>query len=322
MKKGRIIALALTVGLSLGLVGCGSTTEISYTNKDVNVYTRDTSSGTREGFFAAIGASNAKSSDEYLVSGTSQVTGNGDMINKIKGDEYGIGYISLTSLDGSGVKGLNFNGVEATEENVLSGDYEMSRYFSYVTIDRNGSSNESKLVNEFLNFLNSRDGINVLINAGVIVSMPSDAQSYVSSLSDDFPVTDIKIGGSTSCESAAKAVTAALTAKCPAFNAVHAHTGSGDSEKVITASSDMHIGFSSSGQRSGWETDEAQAANVVVDNLGQDAIVVVVNSSNPLTNITTTELQEVYVKVGATHNEVAVAPNTKNISKWDELIQE
>lgn len=314
MRKNKIAALALTVGLSLGLVACSNEFEFDSTSA-INVYTRDTSSGTREGFFSAIGASSAKSSNDLLVD-VSEVTGNGDMINKIKGDEYGIGYISLTSLADSGLKGLDFDGVEATEENVLNETYEMSRTFSYVTIDKDGSSNESKLVNEFLNFLQSKDGLNALVSAGVIVDVPSDAPSYVCTLSADFPKTTIKIGGSTSCESAAKAVTEALSAKCPAFNAEHEHTGSGDSEKVITASTDMHIGFSSAGRRTNWSNAAAVEASVEIGDLGQDAIVVVVNENNTLSNITAKQLQEVYVKTGA----IEALTHTTNISKWEDLI--
>ena len=52
------------------------------------------------------------------------------MINKIKNDQYGIGYISLSGLEVSGLKGLNYNGIEATEANVLDG-YTLKRPFLY-----------------------------------------------------------------------------------------------------------------------------------------------------------------------------------------------
>ena len=43
------------------------------------------------------------------------------MVESIKNDEYGIGYISLSSLKDSGLKGLIYEGIAPTEENVLNG---------------------------------------------------------------------------------------------------------------------------------------------------------------------------------------------------------
>ncbi len=312
MKK--LLTLALTGSMFMGLVGCGS--EISYEDAEINVYTRDTSSGTREGFFAAIDAADGKSSDDKLISGVSGVTGNGDMINKIKGDDFGIGYISLTSLEGSGLKGLKFNGVEASEANVLNGTYEMSRYFSYVAIDTEADTNESKFVNELIKFIESEDGILTLQNAGIILDAEGAEPYELNDDLEDLSATTIKLGGSTSVESASKAITNAFSSYYSNFTAMHEHTGSGDSKKVYTTNGDMHIGFSSSGIRADWSSEAASAKKVVYDNLGQDAIVVVVNNNNPVTNLTTKQLQQIYVKIGAI-SEVTI---TENITKWDELV--
>lgn len=311
MKK--LLTLALSCSMFMGLVGCGS--EISYEGSSINVYTRDTSSGTREGFFAAIDAADAKSSDDKLISGVSGVTGNGDMINKIKGDDFAVGYISLTSLEDSGLKGLKFNGVEATEANVLNGTYEMSRYFSYVAIDTEGDSNESKFVSELIKFIESEDGILTLQNSGIILESDGSQAYEVNEDLADLANTTIKLGGSTSVESASKAVTSAFSSYYSNFTAMHEHTGSGDSKKVYTTAGDMHIGFSSSGIRSDWSSTEALSKNVVYDNLGQDAIVVVVNNNNPVTNLTTTQLQQIYVRVGS----ISDVTISSNITKWDEL---
>jgi phosphate transport system substrate-binding protein len=75
------------------------------------VYTRDGTSGTRDGFTSAIGFSEAKSDDSKLAPGYVEVASNGDMITAVKKDVNGIGYISLSTLSGSGVSALSYEGV-------------------------------------------------------------------------------------------------------------------------------------------------------------------------------------------------------------------
>jgi ABC-type phosphate transport system substrate-binding protein len=47
----------------------------------------------------------------------------------LKNDIYGIGYISLASLESSTLKGLTYEGVTPTQEHVLDGTYELTRNF-------------------------------------------------------------------------------------------------------------------------------------------------------------------------------------------------
>ncbi len=108
-------------------------------NENYKVYTRDASSGTREAFLEAIGLKKTQTETEAPV-GASQVSSNGDMLNKVGADSKGIGYASLASLaSNKTIKGLKFAGegqteaVEATEATVLSGDYKMQRPFMFIT---------------------------------------------------------------------------------------------------------------------------------------------------------------------------------------------
>lgn len=98
----------------------------------LNVYTRDTASGTRDGFFSKIGLEEAVKDDSKLISNIQVVSSNGDMVSKVKADDNGIGYISLSSLEGSGLKALSYNGVEASEANVVNSTYTLSRHFNWV----------------------------------------------------------------------------------------------------------------------------------------------------------------------------------------------
>ena len=135
MKK-NILILALICAL-LGLVSCKKTTpkDTFDTTKVVTRYSRDSESGTRDGFFTAIGYAEAKE-DDSKIPGYVKATDNANMISLVKNDEYGIGYISLASLAESGLKALNYEGVAPSEAAVIDGSYKLSRNFNYITTTR------------------------------------------------------------------------------------------------------------------------------------------------------------------------------------------
>ena len=96
MKK-IIKLVCLLFVMIFGLIGCSN--EEFDSELEIKLYTRDTTSGTRDGFFTGIGLSEAKDDNMPLkVDGLGTVESNGDMINSIKNDKYGIGYISMSSL--------------------------------------------------------------------------------------------------------------------------------------------------------------------------------------------------------------------------------
>src|SRR5690554_716735 len=143
MKRYLPILVIFTL-FTIMLVGCTN----GNSNGNISVYTRDTSSGTREAFFEAIGFSDASTDDGALVSDALIVESNGDMINKIRNDQNGIGYISLSSLASSNLKGLTFDGVEATEANVLNGTYALKRPFNYI-VTSNSQTSADQLAHAF-----------------------------------------------------------------------------------------------------------------------------------------------------------------------------
>ena len=65
----------------LALAACNKTSDPA-----ISVYTRDTTSGTRDGFMTAIGYSEAKTDNSKLATGYIQVASNGDMISSVKND--------------------------------------------------------------------------------------------------------------------------------------------------------------------------------------------------------------------------------------------
>lgn len=145
----------------------------------ISRYTRDTTSGTRDGFFTAIDYGDAKTDDSKLPS-ASTVTSNGDMITKVKNDVNGIGYISLSSLSGSGLKGLKFNGVAASEEAVVDGTYKLSRNFNYVTRTKSDCTEaEWDVLEAFMLYLTSREAMTIIAsNDGILTTSITAAKTW------------------------------------------------------------------------------------------------------------------------------------------------
>lgn len=145
----------------------------------ISRYTRDSSSGTRDGFFTAIGYEDAKTDDSKLP-GSATATSNGDMITKVKNDSNGIGYISLASLESSGLKGLKYNGVTASEDAVIDGTYKLSRNFNYITREEADCSEaEWDVLEAFMLYLDSREALTIIAaNDGILTQKISSAKTW------------------------------------------------------------------------------------------------------------------------------------------------
>lgn len=300
MKK--IFVSILVLVFTVVLVGCNNTEK----EQKVTVYTRDTTSGTRGAFFEIIGKSELSSTNDGLVTGYVEVPNNGEMMSSVKNDKNGIGYISLSGLGSSGLKGLNFNGVAASEANVLNGSYELKRPFMYVQKDLADMTSdiEKQLVNAFIAFMNSKEGKELIANNDGIVEGLSEAPTWdsikgehESALASGAQV-EIHFGGSTSVEKIAKALSAAFSAKAPRFKPMHNHTGSGAAYTGTRKDGALHLGFASR------ELKETEKVLNHYGRLAWDAVVIVVNKSNSLTNVTTDQIQSIY---------------TGTIKEWDDL---
>ena len=122
----------------------------------IAVVSREDGSGTR-GAFTEITGLLEKNGDQEVdnttASATVQNSTNGVMTT-VAGNPSAIGYISLGSLNDT-VKALTLEGVEATPENILSGDYKLARPFLLVT---KGEPKEGSLEADFIKFALSKDG--------------------------------------------------------------------------------------------------------------------------------------------------------------------
>lgn len=300
MKK---ICIALMGALVLGgVTSCGGSENSSKPVEDamIKAYTRDTTSGTRDGFFSTIGFKEAVSSDEVLVKDVIPVESNGDMLQSIKNDEFGIGYASLSGLEG--VKPLSYEGVTPTEENVINGTYGLKRNFNYVIRTDFDSEQEKQIVDAFVQYMGTQEGKTTIKANGGIIDIKSTDPKW-SDLKDTLPITKednsnitIKFGGSTSVSKIAQALSSEFSTKCGNFKVQHNHTGSGDAFKRVQGTekdsqNKLDIGFAS---REFKLSDKEPCAEGSYGRICIDAIAVIVNNKNTITEINSEQLHSIY----------------------------
>ncbi|HHW79691.1 MAG TPA: hypothetical protein GX742_02685, partial [Acholeplasmataceae bacterium] len=282
MKK--LFSSLLVALLGFTLIACD---DVVKEENEIKVYTRDTTSGTRGAFFEIVDLDDLAGSNEGLAQGFVEVESNGSMMNSVRNDEFGIGYISLSGLAESGLKGLAFNGVEATEANVLNDTYTLKRPFMYIRKADQLITNEDEkaLVNAFLAFMETNDGKAIIANEGGIAEGLDEAPTWAS-IAADHPVVEstganieIHFGGSTSVESIGRALSEAFSTIAPRFNPVHAHAGSSAAFSGTREDGNFHIGFASRDLNA---TELAGLNDGEFGRLSWDAVVIVVNNLNTL----------------------------------------
>lgn len=259
----------------------GDATSDFDTSSLINVSTREDGSGTRGAFIELFGIEQ-KDEDGNKVDMTTvdaKVTNSTNvMITTIQGDEYAIGYVSMGSLDTSIVKAVNIDGVEATVENIKSGDYTISRPFNIVTGD-----DLSDVAQDFIDYILSAEGQAIVEEQGYIASV-EDAESYsVSDLSGT-----INVEGSSS-------VTPLMEKLAEAYMELNSditvNVLQDDSSTGITAAIEgtCDIGMASRDLK-----DEESSQGVTSTVIATDGVAVIVNLDNPIENLTTEQVMNIY----------------------------
>ena len=239
--------------------------------KYINVVSREDGSGTRGAFIELTGVEE-KDADGNKVDNTTTdaaITNNTSvMMSTVKGDTYSIGYISLGSLN-KDVKALNVDGVEATAENVKSGDYTLSRPFNIVTKGTVGDAAQ-----DFINYIMSDDGY-VDVSSGSFESTQAEGKIVVAGSSSVSPVME-------------KLKEAYASVNPNATIEIQTSDSTTGVESTINGICD--IGMASRELKDS-ETEQGVEATVIA----KDGIAVVVNNANPLTDITKDQIKSIYV---------------------------
>jgi len=191
MKKILCTLLGMTV-IAGSLVGCGSKgdSEKFDTSKEITVVSREDGSGTRGAFIELFGIEEKDASGKKVdnTSKEAKVVNKTDVVlTDIAGDPYGIGYVSLGSLNDT-IKAVKIDGVEATVKNIKDGTYKISRPFNIVT-----KTEVSGVTQDFINYILSSEG-QAVVEKNKYIKIKDNAASYTGTK----PSGKVVIAGSSS----------------------------------------------------------------------------------------------------------------------------
>lgn len=133
--------------------------ELGGQDEAIVVIGREAGSGTRDAFEELLDVADACQYAQELDS-------TGGVLAKVAATPGAIGYVSLDVVDDT-IQTVSLDGVAPTEENILAGDYLLSRPFVMAT---NGEITEqNELVQTWFDYVNSEDGKNVISSVGLII---------------------------------------------------------------------------------------------------------------------------------------------------------
>lgn len=287
----KITATALFGVLAVSaFAGCGSASSSSNGSSDagsdaakfdasktISVVTREEGSGTRDAFTELTGVLVKDGDNKTDNTTTSAVTINSTeaVITNVKDDEAAIGYISLGSLNDT-VKALKIGGVEATADNVKSGDYAVSRPFNIAY-----KGELSDVAQDFVDYIMSSDGQKIVSDNGYVTVSENAAYSGKK------PSGKISVAGSSS-------VSPVMEKLAEAYQKVNTNA------KVEIQTSDSSAGMQSAmggtcdiGMASRDLKDEEKSA-LKVETIAKDGIAVIVNNANTCDDLTLDQVKSIY----------------------------
>ena len=285
MKKSVSLLLA---GLMLcgALTGCGgnnSTAEntdsqtaesTTGTSGAIHVVSREDGSGTRGAFVELTGVEDDNGDNTTVEAEIANRTD--AVLTTVAGNEAAIGYVSLGSLNDT-VKAVTVDGVEATVDNVKSGDYTLSRPVNIAT-----KGEPTGVAADFIGFIMSADGQAIVGEDYITVN--DNAEAFTS----DGSSGHITVGGSSS-------VSPVMEQLIEAYKAVNPNAQidlqTSDSTSGMTGAMDgtFAIGMASR------ELKDEEAAELTGTAIALDGIAVIVNTANTVDNLTMDQIRSIYV---------------------------
>lgn len=131
--------------------------EVGGKDMEIVVVSREDGSGSRDAFQEIVGYESGQ-----LIRNAIVASGNGNIKTTVAMNKHAIGFISFEYIDES-VSAMNINGVEALAENVLSGEYLLSRPFLFVY-----KEGVPEVATQFMDYILSPDGQKIVESAGAI----------------------------------------------------------------------------------------------------------------------------------------------------------
>lgn len=285
-KHCLTILLAGVLALS-ALTGCKSAPEDDQsspedafdTSSSIGVISREDGSGTRSAFIELFGIEQ-KDADGNKVDFTTDMASITDstsvMMTTVSGDLYSIGYLSLGVLNDT-VKAIQIDGVDATTENIKSGDYKIARPFNIAT-----KEDVSETARDFINFIMSADGQTVIEDNGYI--SVSDAEAYSASVDSG----KIVVSGSSSVTPVMEKLKEAYLVKNPN---VTIEIQQSDSSTGIMDTID---GTCDIGMLSRELKDSELEKGLISMTIAMDGIAVIVNNDSPVDGLNSEQVRSIF----------------------------
>ena len=246
----------------------------------IDVISREDGSGTRGAFIELFGVEQKDASGEKVdyTTDDAEITNSTEvMITSVAGDKQAIGYISLGSLNDS-VKALKIDGAAATVDDIKDGSYKIARPFNIVT-----TGEVSDVAQDFINFIFSEEGQKVVEDNGYISQ--GNQGAYTASEKSG----KVTVAGSSS-------VTPVMEKLAEAYKALNSEVTvevqQSDSTTGVTSALEgvCDIGMASRDLK---EEETAKGAQGQV--IAMDGIAVVVNNENPIEDLTSEQVKDIYV---------------------------
>ena len=286
MNKRMIGTLLAGVLMTSMLAGCMGNTKTdsadasapSAPSGTISVVSREDGSGTRGAFVELTGVQVEengnkvdKTTPDAIIANQTEV-----MMQNVSSDANAIGYSSMGSLNDS-VKAVPVDGVDATTDNVLSGDYSLSRPFNIVL-----KGDAEGVAADFIKFILSKDGQQVVQDAGYI-QIDSNAEAFES----DGSKGEITVAGSSS-------VSPVMEKLKEAYEAVNPDA------KITIETSDSTTGINSTAEgvcdigMASRELSDKESADLDSMQIALDGIAVIVNPENAVENLTTEQVRQIF----------------------------
>lgn len=293
-KVRKAVGLALSALLVVGMVGCGNSANSANggsKNGDtaISVVSREDGSGTRSAFVELTdveekdkdGNKIDNTTDEAIISNSTEI-----VMTTVAGNKNAVGYISLGSLNDT-VKGVNIDGVEPTADNIVNGKYSLSRPFNIVTKD-----GLSDVAQDFISFIMSEDGQKIISENGYVEVDNTGA------FKSNNAKGKIVIAGSSS-------VTPVMEKLQEAYKKINGNAEielqESDSTTGVNAAAD---GTCDIGMASRALSDEESNKGLKTTSIAMDGIVVIVNTENDITDLTTAQVNDIF---------------RGNVTTWDDV---
>ena len=246
----------------------------------ISVYSREDGSGTRGAFIELFGIEQKNDAGEKIDYTTVEaiITNSTDvMMTSVAGDTYGIGYVSLGSLNET-VKAVKIDGVEATVDNIKAGTYTVARPFNIAT-----AGEVSDVAQDFIGFIMSAEGQAVIEGKGYISVAGETA------FESNGAAGKIVVGGSSS-------VSPVMEKLIEAYKAINT------SAEIELQTSDSSTGMSQAadgtldiGMASRDLKDSEEEAGLTGTTIAMDGIAVIVNLENPVEDLSSEAVKAIFM---------------------------